>query len=284
MFTMSQFYFDDSIAQVVEYSYDFWVTPPITKTGTLATTFGTLSPFRYRGYVYEEETGLYYLRSRYYNPVWGRFLNADSVLGKPGQLLGHNVFGYCRNNPLVMSDFSGRIPQNNVFQSDSGSSAGGPLAIGLAVLAYSFFDGTVQTLKQNFSSTPISRDIIVARPAVVAKTSTRELVDTEASDRMTNGLYYIAWVGDDGYLHRLGNGMHYYEAVLYLGFSDTLDNNSRQFNGNPWGVYTHYQSDAKILAVTSGDFSLPTVHGIGYYGHYHDQRHKFHIWFGMPLE
>jgi len=68
---------------------------------------GTLNPFRYRGYVYDEETGLYYLRSRYYNPVWGRFINADSVLGQTGQLLGHNIFVYCRNNSIVYSDTTG---------------------------------------------------------------------------------------------------------------------------------------------------------------------------------
>ena len=49
----------------------------ISKTGTLATTLGTLQPFRYRGYIFDEETGLYYLRSRYYNPNLCRFINAD---------------------------------------------------------------------------------------------------------------------------------------------------------------------------------------------------------------
>ena len=39
--------------------------------------FLNLNPLRYRGYVYDDETGLYYLQSRYYDPVTGRFLNAD---------------------------------------------------------------------------------------------------------------------------------------------------------------------------------------------------------------
>ncbi len=99
---------------MVEYSYDAW-GKPLTKTGTLATTLGTLNPFRYRGYVYDEETGLYYLRSRYYNPDWGRFVNADSVLGKPGQLLGHNVFEYCTNSPISYYDKNGHEPENVSF-------------------------------------------------------------------------------------------------------------------------------------------------------------------------
>ena len=52
----------------------------LSKTGTMASTLGTLNPFRYRGYVYDEETGLYHLRSRYYNPERARFLNADQLI------------------------------------------------------------------------------------------------------------------------------------------------------------------------------------------------------------
>lgn len=68
---------------------------------------GKLNPFRYRGYVYDEETGLYYLRSRYYNPEWGRFISADALLGKTGKLLGHNLYCYCENEPIACFDPSG---------------------------------------------------------------------------------------------------------------------------------------------------------------------------------
>ncbi|MBE5783233.1 MAG: hypothetical protein E7329_07985 [Clostridiales bacterium] len=57
---------DDSGATVVRYTYDAW-GKPLSTTGPLAATLGKLNPFRYRGYVFDEETGLYYLRSRYYN-------------------------------------------------------------------------------------------------------------------------------------------------------------------------------------------------------------------------
>ena len=59
-------------------------------TGTL----GEYNPLRYRGYVYDTETGLYYLNSRYYNPETGRFINADSVIDR-SKILGANVFSYC---------------------------------------------------------------------------------------------------------------------------------------------------------------------------------------------
>ena len=91
---------------VVEYVYDAWGAP-IAKTGTLAATLGTLNPFRYRGYVYDEETGLYYLRSRYYHPVWKRFIQADAILEKGSLLLGANAFIYCYNSPVRSVDNNG---------------------------------------------------------------------------------------------------------------------------------------------------------------------------------
>jgi len=57
--------------------------------------------------VYDEETGLYYLRSRYYNPEWGRFINADALTGKRGELLNHNIFAYCSGNPINFIDIDG---------------------------------------------------------------------------------------------------------------------------------------------------------------------------------
>jgi len=93
--------------QVVAYAYDPW-GKQVACTGTMANTLGVENPFRYRGYMFDVETGLYYLRSRYYNPDWGRFVNADALLGKTGALLSHNAFAYCLNNPMGMTDTSGR--------------------------------------------------------------------------------------------------------------------------------------------------------------------------------
>ena len=95
---------DSANTEVVKYTYDAW-GKPLSVTGSLANTIGYYNPFRYRGYVYDVETGLYYLRSRYYNPSWGRFVNADKIIRK--SLLGYNLYSYCRNDPENNHDSSG---------------------------------------------------------------------------------------------------------------------------------------------------------------------------------
>ncbi len=101
---------DMSGALVVQYGYDAW-GKPIGTGGSMAGTLGRDNPFRYRGYVWDEETGLYYLRSRYYEPVWGRFLNADDILGRVAKMLSHNAYSYCLNKIVSFVDSDGRESQ-----------------------------------------------------------------------------------------------------------------------------------------------------------------------------
>ena len=99
---------DTSGNQVVAYTYDAW-GKLLTSNGSLASTLGKANPFRYRGYVYDEETGLYYLQSRYYNPGMGRFINADNQISTISDLTGMNLFAYCGNNPVNRCDPSGHF-------------------------------------------------------------------------------------------------------------------------------------------------------------------------------
>ena len=95
---------DNNGALVVEYQYDAW-GKAISTTGSLAATLGKRNPFRYRGYVYDEETELYYLRSRYYNPAVGRFMNADTRVNGTGSAA--NVYCYCNNSSIRFIDPDG---------------------------------------------------------------------------------------------------------------------------------------------------------------------------------
>ena len=85
---------------VVTYTYDAWGN--VTTTGSLANTIGAYNPLRYRGYYYDTETGLYYLQTRYYDPVTGRFINADAYIYN--DLHGLNLYAYCYNNPVRYYD------------------------------------------------------------------------------------------------------------------------------------------------------------------------------------
>ena len=96
--------------EVVNYVYDAWGNI-LSTIGFMAGTLGAHNPFRYRGYVYDQETGLYYLQSRYYNPAICRFISSDNIsyLGIDGTPLSYNLFAYCGNNPIMGYDPTGHF-------------------------------------------------------------------------------------------------------------------------------------------------------------------------------
>ena len=103
---------DSTGAVMVNYYYDAYGVL-LQTGGTMATTLGTLNPLTYRGYVYDHETGLYYLQSRYYNPEIKRFISADAVeiLNADYENINqYNMFAYCFNNPVNMYDDAGTWP------------------------------------------------------------------------------------------------------------------------------------------------------------------------------
>ena len=88
---------------VAQYGYNAFGAI-VYQSGSMA----SLNPLRYRGYVFDGETGLYYLQSRYYDPILGRFINAD-IYATTGQgFLGYNMFVYCLNDPVNRVDHDGR--------------------------------------------------------------------------------------------------------------------------------------------------------------------------------
>ena len=75
----------------------------------LADTLGKLNPFRYRGYVFDAESELYYLHTRYYTPVQGRFISPDQLENTGSEIFSENRFAYCKNNPSVQRDSEGTV-------------------------------------------------------------------------------------------------------------------------------------------------------------------------------
>lgn len=100
---------NDSGATVAEYTYNSW--------GEILDTYnaencnlGTLNPIRYRGYYYDAELNMYYLQSRYYDPVVKRMLCADDEsLTAEASLTNNNLFAYCDNNPVNRADMEGEF-------------------------------------------------------------------------------------------------------------------------------------------------------------------------------
>jgi RHS repeat-associated protein len=97
----------------VNYVYDSWgklISATDGNGNALAeNSVGSLNSIRYRGYVYDSETGLYYLQSRYYDPEVCRFINSDDVnfIGATGTVSSYNVFAYCENNAVNGEDPTG---------------------------------------------------------------------------------------------------------------------------------------------------------------------------------
>ena len=102
---------DSNYQEIVKYKYDSWgnILSILDNNGNDisndSTHIANINPYRYRSYYYDKETNLYYLNSRYYNPKWGRFLNADELLIQKNN--GNNLFLYCNNSPSTYVDATG---------------------------------------------------------------------------------------------------------------------------------------------------------------------------------
>lgn len=117
---------------VYEYAYSaFGKSDKEEETG-----IGAKNPFRYRGYYYDEETGLYYLKSRYYDPETGRFITIDDISYlAPETINGLNLYAYCGNNPVMRVDENGNAWWDWLFK------ALAFIAVGVSLVAVTIFTG-----------------------------------------------------------------------------------------------------------------------------------------------
>ena len=123
---------DDRGDLVAQYVYDAWgnhkVCGPTGVEVVDRNFIGNINPFRYRGYYYDVETGLYYLNSRYYDPQFGRFINGDISAVNPQTLGGLSLFAYACNNSVQIaysSSGAGGNAHSGMVSSVRGGSLGG---------------------------------------------------------------------------------------------------------------------------------------------------------------
>lgn len=125
---------DSHGTELVKYEYNSW-GKLLNLTDYSSNGLGRRNPFRFKGYYYDEELGMYYLNSRYYDPETGRFVNADDfemIDGSNHHILENNLFAYCFNNPANMIDDTGYWPK---WAANLVKVGIGALAIGIGVAA-----------------------------------------------------------------------------------------------------------------------------------------------------
>jgi len=129
---------DSNYNLIATYEYDSWgnvitIKDALGNTITDANNIAIINPYRYRSYYYDKETSLYYLNSRYYNPIWGRFINADGIIGElNGTYVFKNLYYYSLNNPITLRDSDGCWPK---WAKNLSKIAVGVASAGLGVVA-----------------------------------------------------------------------------------------------------------------------------------------------------
>ena len=209
---------------VAKYSYDAW--GKCTVTNASGYTVGEKNPFRYRGYYYDTETGLYYLNSRYYSPEFGRFISADSAIAQVGNVQGANMFAYCANNPVNMSDSMGNWPSwSRIFT-----------GIALAAIAIAAVAVTAATCGAAAPALALagggviggissSAATVAAGALLVAGTSAAAAVTSAAAEKSTN---QTAERNNSVYVLKDDDG-----AVQYVGRTRKVDKRRAAHSANP---------------------------------------------------
>ena len=272
---------------VAKYSYDAWGNCTVTNAAGYAV--GDKNSFRYRGYYYDTETGLYYLNSRYYNSEFGRFISADGQLSG-GNIAGASLYAYCYCNPINLLDYNGTMAEAALIFTEGMAAL--TAALGVTIVWAIGIGALVIGAAELYS--------YIVQPANDSSVSDKTLSDVRPHIPDRSKVYQVAYVNEKGSLIRIMPYYNYFEALAMLGCLGACNNlriakeydpssyckahkEVNDLGYSTWGIYTHYQIHAKALAVSIGVTTPPEVHGSGKYGHYNDKAHSLHIWFGGIL-
>jgi len=230
---------------VAEYEYDPYGNI-LTATGPLA----DVNPLRYRGYVFDTESGLYYLQSRYYDPEMGRFINADALVSTGQGILGNNMFAYCGNNAINCIDSCGHDAVWIQEESNVGTMGHSGLLVedeetgkwyyffwgkgsGGAAAKYYYVEISVGDLDL---SDPEDVKVAVGEALSKIEGETEKFIDTR--EKITDVIYFE------------GNYSATHEYILELGEKlerETAKYNLLVFNCGQASLYAISQSDKRFL-------------------------------------
>lgn len=274
---------------LARYIYDTWGKTVMIVDGSgneilTGNHIAVINPIRYRGYNFDGESGLYYLQSRYYDPVTKRFVNAVNLLGANADGAQYNLFSYCGNNPVNISD-----PTGEAAIAIAGA------GIGVATILKGIAVGVSAALAVTIVSKAIDSPAW-GRPRVA---------QSQASSRSDSKVKDIPIIDT-----RQGNPEPlYFGADTYGGVWKTVTpvmtfNDARQWIDSTadahlygkhasWGLYIENGSDALKMAMscfdpTSLDAKLIEAehHGSEQYNHFHPPGHVYkdyghiHFWYG----
>lgn len=255
---------------VVKYYYDAYGR--IIKTlDTSGINLSTINPFRYRSYYQDNETGWYYLNSRYYNPLTNRFVTMDQIeyLGASENILSYNLYSYCENDPINKVDYNGN------------SAA----AIYVTSSVFTTFCGWLGTIGGANWWNPVGWIIaavialgVITYAAVSLYNSWQNTIsqaDSKVKSKVTKNSKTRYWSANLkwGYVD-IGKALTYKQAVKYV------------IQGK--NIFTVTSGEAYAVAIAAGGTPKSVINEIdkgkqntkGYYWHYHvNRQNKAHIWY-----
>lgn len=145
-------------------------------------------PFKYRGYYHDQETGFYYLNSRYYDPYMMRFINADGYVSTGQGLNGNNMYAYCNNNPVMYVDPNGEFLIPTLLTIASSAVATGIFTTTTAVATGVAIGGTAVALSPITNIATVIKSNIEVKNSDVAAMSDEEFKKYKNESDSTAGM------------------------------------------------------------------------------------------------
>ena len=249
--------YDNAGTPLAAYTYDAWGNHTATYWNGGQNTVVASNPFRYRGYYYDTDLGLYYLNSRYYDSTTGRFISSDIhdvITATPMALTDKNLYAYCDNNPVMRVDNGGEFWFSAML---IGAVVGAAINASVSALSQAITKGTV-----NWAEVGVSA-IAGAITGAVATTGLGALASGAINAAVDGIEYMVVQTMNDEEINR----ETLYATMIFSGITAGPGLNSSKLKG----IYKNAKTGLKTavsdrrIARLSGQISM-VKHKIGKHG------------------